>query len=242
MQPSEQSETLKLGEIANRNVGSGLKSLFKDPFKNTKYDEKQLMNSWHEYLRMQYFGVSLVIPLSSLATRSKDLEYIMYPTSPGMELVVSSRYDGNEELFMTEVWYNLTVSLILTLIGLANCYLVLKFNWWRAQASVINTIIVCVSYLPFFYTYPDFEYAMFFVVVHILHSLIMWFNTENIFQMLISILIVYAWDLFQLTFRLLDFDGLDFQKFNILGFAFINLFSNLIFTFVIHNMQKKKFI
>ena len=143
-------------------------------------------------------------------TRTKDFEYLIPSWNAfanKVYMIAQERYDGDEEALIRQVVINMTISTLLAVLGFCNCCLVLKFNWWRAQASVINTIIVCVSYLPFFYTMPDFEYAMFFVVVHILHSLIMWFNTENIFQMLISILIVYAWDLFQLTFRLLGFDG-----------------------------------
>jgi hypothetical protein len=74
---------------------------------------------------------------------------------------------------------NFLVSFILTMIGLLNCWLIKRYNWYRDPVPIVNTFVI-ICYLPLFNTYNFDEVFMLMIPMHIFHILICLNTTKKI--------------------------------------------------------------
>ena len=161
--------------------------------------------------------------ISQLLTRFKDVEKIIWNNNPEM-MVVNDRFGGDHDLYNKHMYLNLLITLILTIIGLLNCWMIIKFYWWREIVPIINTIVVC-SYVPPFYIYNFDEVVMLCIPMHIFQVLTVLTNTESIITPLISCFILFGWDIFHLSYYILDSERLYENRYNIMVFCNIYLIS-----------------
>jgi hypothetical protein len=73
----------------------GFMSFFENPFKTSVYDKKELNKMWDDWLELPFFGTSMVMCISQVLTRFKEIEKVVWNNSAEME-VVNERYGGDQ--------------------------------------------------------------------------------------------------------------------------------------------------
>ena len=133
------------------------------------------------------------------------------------------------------------VTLILTLVGLLNAWLIKRYSWYRDPVPIVNTFVV-LSYLPLFNTYNFDEVFMFFIPMHIFHILCCFNCCQKIWQIIVSCLILFAWDFFYLLVYIADSDRIYENRYNIVVFFNIYLISTIAWGIFFINAQKRAFL
>ena len=147
----------------------GFMSFFANPFKMAIYDKRELNRIYDDWLELPLFGTSMVICISQVLTRTKELEKVFWDNTPELD-IVNGRYGGDHKAYNRDMYLNFLVTLILTVVSLLNAWLIKRFSWYRDPVPIVNTIVV-LSYLPLFNTYNFDEVFMFFIPMHVFHFL-----------------------------------------------------------------------
>ena len=218
----------------------GFMSFFTNPFKMAIYDKKLLNKMYDDWLELPLFGTTMVICISQVLTRTKEIEKVIWNNTAEMD-IVKERYDGDQKAYNREMNLNFLVTLILTIVGLLNAWLIKRYSWYRDPVPIVNTFVV-LSYLPLFNTYNFDEIFMFFIPMHIFHVLCCFNCCQKIWQMIVSCLILFAWDFFYLIVYIADSDRIYENRYNLVVFFNIYLISTVSWGIFFINSQKRAFL
>ena len=73
----------------------GFMSFFANPFKMAIYDKKELNRMYDDWLELPLFGTTMVICISQVLTRTKEIEKVIWNNTSEMD-VVNERYGGDQ--------------------------------------------------------------------------------------------------------------------------------------------------
>ena len=89
--------------------------------------------------------------------------------------------------------------------------------------------------MPFYYTYIVEEIFMLSIPMHIFHTLIALTCTDNLLQIIITVLIMAAWDIYFLSEYLLDSEGMYEQRHNIIIFFNVYMINATVWGIIVQN-------
>ena len=96
--------------------------------------------------------------------------------------------------------------------------------------------------MPFYYTYIVEEIFMLSIPMHIFHTLIALTCTDNLLQIIITVLIMAAWDIYFLSEYLLDSEGMYEQRHNIIIFFNVYMINATVWGIIVQNGRKMMFL